>query len=561
MESTQFRIHTHGRNCENAGLRISWTADKSVLIIRPLRKEITAVVASTRPSPHVKNILSQPLEIDAQRALRLAGTSAVAASTYTRMFPRLRWEPNRPSADVEEGLRELGKAMRDTEPPLEPDNAPLTDLPTTGYTYWGQFIDHDLTLDLTPLEHVPATVEQIPNFRTPVLDLDHLYGGGPNLSPFLYERGFRRAERFLIGKTISDELPNDLPRNSQGTALVADPRQDENLIIAQLHLAFLKLHNLVIGRSGEMGASPHYRPPSATDFAAAQRVVRWHYQHAILHDFLPTLVDQAVLKELPKLERKARASVGQLSSIPVEFSAAAFRFGHSMVRDVYRSINNSKLPQLTDIPLATLLYRTGAYGGAAPRLPAEWVVRWDHFFEIPMDVAHYSRVRKIDTQIALGLHELDELTLKQFNVRLRDETPHPQLPVRTLLRGYRLGLPSGEDVAASLSRQHPTMRCLKEKEIVTGPHEGILTNPKYGFRGQTPLWYYILKEAEFLHNGRCLGPVGGLIVARVLLGAIASSEDTYFSAPDWRPTLDGGNAVSMARILRFVTDASTGSNT
>jgi hypothetical protein len=495
------------------------------------------------------------LEADAQRTLRLAGTSAVPAGTYTRMFPRLHWKPTRPRAQVEEGLKKLGKAMRDTEKPIETPNQP--DLPTAGYTYWGQFIDHDLTLDLTPLEHVPAIVEQIPNFRTPVLDLDNLYGGGPNLSPFLYERGSRRAERFLIGKTSPDELPNDLPRNEQGIALVADPRQDENLIIAQLHLAFLKLHNLVIGRGAELKASPHYRPAGATDFAAAQRVVRWHYQYAIRHDFLPRLLDEGVVDELPSLETKARASVGRKVRIPVEFSAAAFRFGHSMVRDIYKSINSHK----KHVTLATLLERTGVYGGAAPRLPAEWVVEWDRFFEIPPDTSHFSSIRKIDTQIALGLHELKEPTIKQFNVLLRAKTPQPRLPVRTLLRGYYLGLPSGEDVATRLLRHKPSVRRLTEAETVAGRHRHILTNPRYGFRRQTPLWYYILKEAEVLHDGRRLGPVGSYIVAFVLLRALACAEDSYFSAPHWQPTLDRGKGVSMARILQFVTRSSTGNNT
>ena len=493
--------------------------------------------------------------LEPEKVLTLGGTSAASLDHYTRMFPGLRRKSSRPFVDIEEGLTKLGEAMVDADPPVEPENQP--DLPTAGYTYFGQFIDHDLTLDLTPLEHVPATVEEIPNFRTPVLDLDNLYGGGPSLSPFLYERGSRRAERFLIGKTTPDDLPNDLPRNEQGIALVADPRQDENLIIAQLHLAFLKLHNLVIARRGEMDASPHYRRACATDFAAAQRVVRWHYQYAIRNDFLPRLLDEGVVEELPSLETWARRSAGRKVGIPVEFSAAAFRFGHSMVRDIYKSINSHQ----EDVTLASLLERTGAHGGAAPRLPTEWVVDWDRFFEIPPNTSHLSSIRKIDTQIALGLHELKEPTVKHFNVLPRDEIPQPRLPVRTLLRGHRLGLPSGEDLAEHLLHDKPSVRRLKEDEIVAGPQAHILTDRRYGFRRQTPLWYYILKEAEVLHNGRRLGPVGSYIVALVLLRALAGAEDSYVSAPDWRPTLDGGDAVSMGRILQFVIGASTGSNT
>lgn len=496
------------------------------------------------------------METEALRSLRLAGTSAMPISTYTRMFPDLRWKPTRAPEEVEEGLTELGQAMRDKEEPLEPQG--LGDLPTAGYTYWGQFIDHDLTLDLTPLEHASATVEQIPNFRTPGLDLDHLYAGGPNISPFLYERGFRRAERFLIGKTNPPgELPNDLPRNEQGIALVGDDRQDQNLIIAQLHVAFLRLHNLVVARKAELEASPHYRAAGATDFATAQRVVRWHYQYAIRHDFLPVLLDEGVVEDLPRLETEARASARRNVGIPVEFSGAVFRFGHSMVRDIYKSINAQK----EKVTLATLLEKTGAYGGAAPRLPAEWVVEWDRFFEMPPHIAGSSSIRKIDTQIALSLHELNEPTIKQFNALPRGAIPQPRLPIRTLLRGYYLDLPSGEDVAASVLSDKPSARRLTDDEIVAGPHQHILTNPRYGFRGQTPLWYYILKEAEVVNDGRCLGPVGSYIVATVLLNGIAAAEDSYFSAPDWHPTLKSGDATSMRRILEFVTASSTGSNT
>jgi hypothetical protein len=120
-------------------------------------------------------------------------------------------------------------------------------------------------------------------------------------------------------------------------------------------------------------------------------VVRWHYQYAIRHDFLPSLLDDGVVKELPSLETEARAFVGRTVGIPVEFSAAAFRFGHSMVRDIYKSINSHK----EDVTLATLLERSGAFGGAVPRLPAEWVIEWDRFFEIPPNTAHLSSIRKM----------------------------------------------------------------------------------------------------------------------------------------------------------------------
>ena len=166
------------------------------------------------------------------------------------MFPKLKGNLVRPAEDVEEGLTELEPRMCDNDEPVEKENQPQ--LPPAGYTHLGQFIDHDLTFDLTPLASAgKVDVDHMRNFRTPFLDLDHVYGGGPNLSPFLYKKGDRNrgAERFLIGRNRDlQSSDDDLPRNSEGTALVGDPRQDENLVVAQLHLAFLKLHNFVIGQ-------------------------------------------------------------------------------------------------------------------------------------------------------------------------------------------------------------------------------------------------------------------------------------------------------------------------
>src|ERR1700737_1224206 len=130
----------------------------------------------------------------------LSGTRASALGRYTRMFPQLKGKLARPSSDIEEGLARLGEAMVDKDPLVEPESQP--ELPTAGYTYFGQFIDHDLTLDLTPINNASEKITQPHNFRTAFLDLDHLYGGGPNMSPFLYETGNHNAERLLIGKTI-----------------------------------------------------------------------------------------------------------------------------------------------------------------------------------------------------------------------------------------------------------------------------------------------------------------------------------------------------------------------
>jgi hypothetical protein len=472
--------------------------------------------------------------------------SLTPAGFFTRRFPDLK------RLTSEEGLTELGSKMQD-DPKDRPKETPLA-----GYTYLGQFTDHDLTFDLTPLRLAgKLPVEQTPNFRSARLDLDQLYGGGPNLSPFLYRRDSPRgAERFLIGVTtptlvashVFEASPNDLPRNSQGIALTGDPRQDENLIIAQLHVAFLKLHNLVIEQLEE-GKLKSLGPKGATLFEQARRFVTWHYQWVVRYDFLQEILDPKIFKQISDNESKDAQDKHGDFEIPVEFSLAAFRFGHSMVRDEY-SINDKH----KKVSLKNLLELTGTGGGACPRLPADWVIDWQRFFFVgpARDFAQASRA--IDTRIALGLHGLPTDLIRLFSMapvsRSASAEETPDLPVRTLLRGARVGLPAGQDVARALG-----ISPLSDTEIAHGPHEQILT--KYGFHHKTPLWYYILKEAEVRNSGEKLGPIGSLIVGDVIMAALRRDPDSYLSVdPIWVPTLPGRRKFGINHLVRFVIDHS-----
>jgi len=443
----------------------------------------------------------------------------------------------------------------------DPKDRP-TGTPFAGYTYLGQFIDHDLTFDVTPLRLAgKASVDDTPNFRSPRLDLDQLYGGGPTVSPFLYRRDSPSgAERFLIGVTTSNLVDshifeassNDLPRNSQGVALTSDPRQDENMIIAQLHVAFLKLHNLVLEWL-EQGKLKSSSPSGATLFEQARRVVTWHYQWVVRNDFLREILDPDVFKRLSDDTPKNGGKKQREFAIPVEFSMAAFRFGHSMVRDEY--FINEKHDQVN---LKELLHLTGAGGGVFPGLPADWAVDWQRFFFIGAGRDSARASRAIDTRIAAGLHGVSNSVIRLFTAASNlvsasaDETS--DLPVRTLVRGARTGLPIGQDVAEELRVPLP----LSPAEIAQGAHEKILTN--YGFDKETPLWYYILKEAEVRNNGENLGRVGSIIIANVITEALWADPDSYLSVdPNWIPTLPGPRNPKLFGIghsLRFVIDNS-----
>ena len=236
-----------------------------------------------------------------------------------------------PLAPVEEGQK---SRLHDDE-----ENSGID----SGYTYFGQFIDHDLTFDPASSLQKQNDVDALVDFRTPALDLDSLYGGGPDDQPYMYEANGRKFQlgRELSqgsgGKVTSRDLPRHTWTDGDGThhrALIGDKRNDENVIVSQLHGVFLQFHNRL--------ADEHN-----CSFAELQRLVRWHYQYVVLNDFLRKITDPGVYKDvLPHIDcggsifehppclhfYKPRND----TFMPIEFAAAAYRFGHSMVRPIYR---------------------------------------------------------------------------------------------------------------------------------------------------------------------------------------------------------------------------------
>lgn len=449
----------------------------------------------------------------------------------------------------------LGELMkRSKEDPGPSDGIPA------GYTYFGQFIDHDLTFDITPLARAQPCAERTPNFRSPILDLDQLYGGGPTVSPFLYQRGYqyRGKEHFLIGNTV---LPDgkkgpdgDLPRNPEGVALVGDPREDENLIIAQLHVVFLKFHNRVIEglEKGSSSSLQSVGPNGGTLFEQARRLVIWTYQYIVINDFLSLLMDKQILNRMvePRAERDKSGSKPFL--IPIEFSVAAFRFGHTMVRDFYILNKAHENPPAS---LADLLFHTGMAGGIQNTLGNEWVISWENFFYLG-NPPRYNSAQTIKTKVAAGLHDLPPEVLRLFSASIGarkrqaelSACPGPNanlpLPVRTLLRGARMGLPSGQDIAKAIGVPDSGV-----PDFLTAPSEQVAVLEEYKLLNDTPLWYYILKEAEQPpRRGKYLGPVGSHIVATVIVGALRADQNSYLSIdPNWTPAFR-----QMSEIINFV---------
>jgi hypothetical protein len=428
---------------------------------------------------------------------------------YGRMFRTLP-----PFAPDDAALTALADSMADTPGP-DGDNP---DIPA-GYTYLGQFIDHDITFDpVSGLDRINDP-DALTSFRTPRFDLDSVYGRGQADSPYLYDQ--EDLSSMLIGaNTGVENEPVDLPRNQQGRALIGDPRNDVHFIVSQLQLAFLRFHNAVVDT---------LRFESEPDqlFADARRTVTWHYQWIVVHDFLARLVGQDVLDEILVTAKKTGKASAKLTFftwrvqpfLPVEFTAAAYRFGHSMVRPEYR-INDTLevLPILTDIRVANRLQHLGGFRV----LPKGWTVQWKHFFPLGPDTPQLSR--RIDTRLAEPLRKLPPDL----------DDARRSLGMLNMLRGRSLQLPSGQAVAAAMGTTVP--------------------DKKLRLSGETPLWFYLLREAEVLSDGRRLGPTAGRIVAEVLVGLLKGDPSSFLrQQPAWRPELpaEAKGTFTMPDLLRF----------
>jgi hypothetical protein len=438
-----------------------------------------------------------------------------AEGRFGVMFPQL------PAFAPDDALLDgLAQRMIDRTPPLSDvslsnDGFDNPDMPA-GFAYLGQFIDHDMTLDLTPLSQQEADPRGLTNFDTPFFDLGSVYGRGPAGDPQLYDPADPR--RMRLGRT-PDGLP-DLPRRADGTAVIGDHRNDENLIVCQLHLAFLLLHNGFV----DGGAS----------FEEARRLTRWHFQWLVVHDFLPHVVGRPLVQSMLRPDARRGLTVDRRfyrpgnphrPMMPVEYSAGAYRFGHSMVRAEYEMHDAVTLPFF------------GSPGhdlrGSRP-IPSSARVDWNYFFEIPGRSAPDDRnmARLIDTKLALPLAELPPTVVKHVDGAILN------LARRNLLRGKRLGLPAGQDVARAMGAVP-----------LSNDRLGLTER---GWNGKAPLWFYVLKEAELL-GGRTLGPVGGRIVAEVILGVLALDRTSFLNAPvPWTPASTPFGCGDLLRLAGVV---------
>jgi hypothetical protein len=470
---------------------------------------------------------------------------ATVRGKYCRLFR----EPAHPiGEDEERKLIALGNAMR-YETELE---GTLT--PRIGFTYFGQFLGHDLTHDSTPLNGPYHAPEETPNYRTSKFDLDHVYGDGPAGSPYLYE-GEEGAETFKIGETFPEGYRRDLPIQ-HGRILIgdlADTRNVDNLLLRQLHVLFLKFHNEAVRQLQDNSALAETAEMLGTGtlFERARRLVSWHYQWIIRHDYLPRVLHNDAWNYQ---ETRARRKADGNFAVPIEFSLAAFRFGHSMVRNAYRLNCRQK---------RVLIDELMALGQKATPIPDDYLVEWGTFFDGLPTSGPPASSSFIDTSVSVAMHGLSPGTIRLASAL---ETVDPSnLPVRTLLRGARARIASGQEIADALvSQERIKMEDkLSTSEIAsdTADLSGSVLK-KNGLHDNTPLFYYILKEAELKGAGLTLGPVGSHIVSEVIQGALESDADSYMAVagsnwqlPRWRFPSGAERPVnSLIRLVQLLGD-------
>ena len=529
------------------------------------------------------------------------------------MFGMLPPCPNLP----EDGLRSLATTMIKAD-----QGAPLTETETTdenaripaGYTYFGQFVDHDVSFDPTPLNAKNLDLSALADFRSPALDLDNIYGRGPADQPYLYEKDGLRLRLGAAANTTQPPIgaavgaTHDIMRLPDGAAVLGDKRNDENKIVSQIQAAMIAFHNKVVTSDAVIDEFGGDRSTKEARFAAAANIVRWHYQWVVLNDYLQRICEPGMVDEVlnrggtPRLQNYLK-NEAPYPYMPLEFAGAAFRFGHSMVRPSY-SLNSlvvapptadntkARIPTFSRNPEPT----ENLNGFGAP-LPEFWGIDWSFFLDdVPLKPGGVSVGGKaavlpqpsyrIDALLAEPLQDLPEF----FDAAIPAGSPGSivgNLAYRNLKRGQLLRLPSGQDIARRLgivplsddilwsagsrialpaNAAADDKQALKDTADRRAAFRAAWIDGNGGMlKGFAPLWYYVLREAEYwgatdpnadgvAFGGQHLGPVGSRIVAETLIGLLWTDKSSLLhSTRGFRPlrSIAGDAPLTLGRLVSF----------
>jgi len=471
---------------------------------------------------------------------------------FDYMFPLLAANPEctlTPGATTQGALLALGTAMASDDLTM-----PLDSTIPAVFTYLGQFIDHNITaqtdreigvsriatpdgnvMDITPLP-AKEVVKKLVNGRRPKLDLNQLYGDGPglgmNASPTEGDELFDPTTLFF--NVVSDPPGFDVPRQNDGTAIIADMRNNENINVSQLHCAFLLFHNKVAAAL-PAALSKDQR------YIRARQLVRWAYQYIVLNDYLPNVCDPVVVNDIAANGVRYYAPDNDLLFMPLEFSVAAFRFGHSMIRPQYQLNATTKLDLPKILSVGMLLT-----GGPPPKVAAADIIAWHNFANLGGGHPAPQMARQIDPLISAGLANLP-VFLQGSQIPVGALLQH--LARRNLLRGFLLSIPTGQAMADGMQTEP-----LTPAELQGAP--GAIQNAVIGggFDTATPLWFYILREAQVQQKGNRLGSVGSRIVAETLSALVSRDRASYLNNLQDAAVKPHGIEVASGTLIATIAD-------
>jgi hypothetical protein len=475
--------------------------------------------------------------------------TAAAAAPAAAKAPPFRFSRMGPK-----GARPLARAIRKkVAQEMTQGGGADSNIPA-GYTYLGQFIDHDLTFDKTKVS-LGANVAPVDLLqgRSPSLDLDSLYGAGPN-DPRSEKFFDSSGRKFKLGKTVSElgipaKQDFDLPRDpNKKLAVVPDARNDENLAVAQTHLAMMRFHNRVVD---ELSSEP-----ADKRFGRARRAVTKHYQWMIRHDYLPRICEPSIVNDVFTNGRKvfeSNADATDVPTMPVEFSVAAFRLGHSMIRRAY-DWNRVFDDGGGSLDLLFAFTATSGFLGNGERLPSTWIADWRRLYQfeqnaLKVPAGKFNFAKRIDTSLVNPLASLPPGSFGKRNPP--SDRLVANLAFRNLARAKMVKLATGQQMVKRLQDKGVSVTALTPAQIRDGNGGADLSSLSADGRAQflerTPLWFYILREAEF-NNGRLDG-VGARIVAETIHRAIEGSRFSILRDTAFKPKF-GPNASSQTFDMR-----------
>ena len=378
---------------------------------------------------------------------------------------------------------------------------------TVGYNIFGQFIVHDMTSNPTS-SFSPGDIS-LENRLTMKFDLDTLYGGASE--QFYYNEN----------KFIYNECDNDLPRNHLGKAMIPDPRNDENYIVAQMHLLFMKFHNKLVD---------FYKPTIAKEnlFAFVKKQVIFHYQWLIVNDFLPRWVDNSIIEQL-FTGFNFHYKPDQIPKLPIEFAVAVGRTGHFI------------MPNTIRIAYDLIVDEDEIHHFTGGKLP-EYVIDWTNFFPMKYKEYDINYCRKYDGRISAGLADMTHLA-KPKNL----PSSKNNLLLRNLMRAQQFELGSGQDYADLLG-------ITKIPDILLKQYDTQCILELSNMSKETPLILYAVKEAQIYKNGCQLTGVGGRMFAETILALLFADCCSYLNTPSvWKPIIcNSNNSFTFADMINFI---------